>query len=128
LYHRGTLPLADFFEVGQRAFSVIEIFFCEQKRGLADTDLVALSQRGLPRYFSIVDYYTVLAVHIFGVMLFCVLIISYSQMLARDHIIKYLHGKGLGSSYHIRASAERQIFAFLLSGYYDNRSHYNSFL
>jgi len=57
-------PLANFLEVGHRIFTVREVFLREKEDGLPYTNLVAIHQRCLIVDFSIVDKYTVFALHV----------------------------------------------------------------
>ncbi len=83
-------PLTDFLEVGHRIFTVREVFLREKEDGLPYTNLVAVHQRCLIVDFSIVDKYTVFALHVECRIFPGVFVEMDLQVFSGDPIIKDL--------------------------------------
>ena len=119
-----TFPLTDFLEVGQCAFTIVEIFFGEEQTRPSDGDIVTVIQDSLTGDFAAVDKHAVPAVHISHIMLAAVGIEANPHMLTRDSVLQYLYEKGLIAANHICSPSERVIVTFLVSGHYKDRCHF----
>jgi len=109
----GASALTDLLEVGQRTFTVGEVFVCEQESSCSDADLVAVDQGGLIVDSSTVNEDAVFAFHIECVVSVPVFVEMDLDVLTGNVLIKDLDWNGLIPADDICATAEWVVVAFL---------------